>query len=98
MNAQLSVNNENISNRFDSNELRELTRPELSEVNGALACYQFSSGQNPSRYIGSQGNVLFQRWNGKRYVTISVLDPADLGGGGFDFRRYCRDRGYGVFR
>jgi hypothetical protein len=96
MNTQLSVNNENISNQFDSNELRELTRPELSEVNGALACYQFSSGRNPSRYLEAGFNILFERWNGKRYVTVSAFDDIKVANG--DFRAFCRSKGYGIFR
>lgn len=98
MTMQLSVNNENISNRFDSNELRELTRSELTEVSGGLECYQFSYGSNPTRYKGFRGVILFQRFSTGQYRTVGVIDPFDVGGSNFNFRNFCRSRGYPVFR
>jgi hypothetical protein len=95
MNAQLSMNNENISNQFDSNELRDLSCAEQTQVSGGRACYRNNGGRNADRYSVRNGFISYEKYSNsqRRYVIIKTFD---LGGSGTGtpFTDFCKANGY----
>jgi hypothetical protein len=79
-----------------NNELRELSSPESTKVNGGRACYPSKSGGNTYRKLDTKdGYYEAQTWNSykKKYVT-DMRSPLR----GMSFDDYCFSVNFSHFK